>query len=184
MSAEKTNVMRILDKAKVPYTPHYYSHDDGLIDAVSVAAKLGQPVERVYKTLVTRGASKSFFVFVLPAAMELNLKAAAKAVGEKSIEMIHYLPNMNYVIPAVLSHHERYDGKGYPRGLKGEDIPLLGRILAVCDSFDAMTTKRTYKEAMSIDYAISELEHNKGTQFDPKLAEAFIELLKEGKIEV
>ena len=89
MSAEKTNVMCILDKAKVPYTPHYYSHDDGLIDAVSVAAKLGQPVERVYKTLVTRGASKSFFVFVLPAAMELNLKAAAKAVGEKSIEMIH-----------------------------------------------------------------------------------------------
>lgn len=89
MSAEKTNVMRILDKAKVPYMPHYYSHDDGLIDAVSVAAKLGQPVERVYKTLVTRGASKSFFVFVLPAAMELNLKAAAKAVGEKSIEMIH-----------------------------------------------------------------------------------------------
>lgn len=89
MSAEKTNVMRILDKAKVPYTPHYYSHDDGLINAVSVAAKLGQPVERVYKTLVTRGASKSFFVFVLPAAMELNLKAAAKAVGEKSIEMIH-----------------------------------------------------------------------------------------------
>ena len=87
MSAEKTNVMRILDKAKVPYTPHYYSHDDGLIDAVSVAAKLGQPVERVYKTLVTRGASKSFLV--LPAAMELNLKAAAKAVGEKSIEMIH-----------------------------------------------------------------------------------------------
>ena len=101
-----------------------------------------------------------------------------------SIEMIHFLPNMNYVIPAVLSHHERYDGKGYPRGLKGEDIPLLGRILAVCDSFDAMTTKRTYKEAMSIDYAISELERNKGTQFDPKLAEAFIELLKEGKIEV
>ena len=89
MSAEKTNVMRSLDKAKGPYTPHYDSHDDGLIDAVSVAAKLGQPVERVYKTLVTRGASKSFFVFVLPAAMELNLKAAAKAVGEKSIEMIH-----------------------------------------------------------------------------------------------
>ena len=101
-----------------------------------------------------------------------------------SIEMIHFLPNMNYVIPAVLSHHERYDGKGYPRGLKGEDIPQLGRILAECDSFDAMPTKRTYKEAMSIDYAISELEHNKGTQFDPKLAEAFIELLKEGKIEV
>ena len=91
---------------------------------------------------------------------------------------------MTAIVISMLSDHERYDGKGYPRGLKGEDIPLLGRILAVCDSFDAMTTKRTYKEAMSIDYAISELEHNKGTQFDPKLAEAFIELLKEGKIEV
>ena len=81
--------MRILDKAKITYTPHFYPHDDGLIDAVSVAAKLGQPVERVFKTLVTRGASRNFFVFVIPAAKELNLKAAAKAVGEKSIEMIH-----------------------------------------------------------------------------------------------
>ena len=89
MAAEKTNVMRILDKAKVPYTPHFYSHDDGLIDAVSVAAKLGQPAERVFKTLVTRGASKSYLVFILPAGKELNLKAAAKAVGEKSVEMIH-----------------------------------------------------------------------------------------------
>ena len=89
MSAEKTNVMRILEKGKIPYTPHYYSHDDGLIDAVSVAGKLGQPVERVFKTLVTRGASRNYFVFVLPSDKELNLKAAARAVGAKSIEMIH-----------------------------------------------------------------------------------------------
>ncbi len=89
MSTEKTNVMRILDKAKITYTAHFYSHDDGLIDAVSVAGKLGQPAERVFKTLVTRGASKNYLVFVLPADKELNLKAAAKAVGEKSIEMIH-----------------------------------------------------------------------------------------------
>ena len=99
-------------------------------------------------------------------------------------EILKNITLIDHVKEVARSHHERYDGKGYPRGLKGEDIPLLGRILAVCDSFDAMTTKRTYKEAMSIDYAISELEHNKGTQFDPKLAEAFIELLKEGKIEV
>lgn len=100
-----------------------------------------------------------------------------------SIEMIHFLPNMSYVIPAVLSHHERYDGKGYPRGIAGEDIPLLGRILAVCDSFDAMISKRSYKEAMAVEYAIDELEKNKGKQFDPKLAQVFIELIKEGKVE-
>ena len=105
-----------------------------------------------------------------------------KSHVEKSIEMIHYLPNMNYVIPAVVSHHERYDGKGYPRGLKGEEIPFLGRILAVCDSFDAMISKRAYKEPLSVEYAMGELEKNKGTQFDPKVADAFIELIKEGKV--
>ena len=86
---EKTNVMRILDQKKISYQPHAYSHEDGKIDAVSVAEKVGVPVEQVYKTLVTRGASKGIFVFVIPAAAELNLKAAARAVREKSIEMIH-----------------------------------------------------------------------------------------------
>ena len=105
-----------------------------------------------------------------------------KSHVEKSIEMIHYLPNMNYVIPAVVSHHERYDGKGYPRGIKGEEIPFLGRILAVCDSFDAMISKRAYKEPLSVEYAMGELEKNKGTQFDPKVADAFIGLIKEGKV--
>lgn len=100
-----------------------------------------------------------------------------------SIEMIHFLPDMSYVIPAVLSHHERYDGKGYPRGIAGEEIPLLGRILAVCDSFEAMISKRSYKEAMTMEYAMEELEANKGTQFDPKLADAFIKLVKEGKVQ-
>lgn len=100
-----------------------------------------------------------------------------------SIEMIHHLPNMDYVIPAVLTHHERYDGRGYPRGLEGEGIPLLGRILAVCDSYDAITSKRIYKDALSKEYAIAELERNKGTQFDPYLADTFIRLVKEGKIE-
>lgn len=99
-----------------------------------------------------------------------------------SIKMIHYLPNMSYVIPAVVSHHERYDGKGYPRGIAGEEIPLLGRILTVCDCYDAMVSKRAYKEGMPVEYAIAELESNKGTQFDPKLADAFIALIKEGKI--
>ena len=98
---------------------------------------------------------------------------------ENSIEMIHFLPNMNYVIPAVLSHHERYDGKGYPGGVKGTDIPILVRILAVCDSFDAMVSRRAYKDALSVEYAIGELEKGKGTQFDPDVAEAFIELIEE-----
>lgn len=85
----KTNVMRILDAAKIPYRPYFYENKDGKIDGVSVAQKLGQNVEQVYKTLVTRGAGGGYFVFVVPVAKELNLKAAAKSVGEKSVEMIH-----------------------------------------------------------------------------------------------
>ncbi len=85
----KTNVMRILDQAKIPYRYYFYDHEDGKIDGVSVAHKLGQKEEQVFKTLVTRGASREFYVFVVPVAKELNLKAAAKSVGEKSVEMIH-----------------------------------------------------------------------------------------------
>lgn len=86
----KTNVMRILDKAKLNYTPHFYEHEEGVaVDGVSVAKLLGQDPERVFKTLVTQGKSKNFFVFVIPVEKELDLKAAASAVKEKSVEMIH-----------------------------------------------------------------------------------------------
>lgn len=86
----KTNVMRILDREKVSYTPHFYEHEEGVaVDGVSVAKMLGQNPERVFKTLVTQGKSKNFFVFVIPVEKELDLKAAAAAVGEKSVEMIH-----------------------------------------------------------------------------------------------
>lgn len=86
---EKTNVMRLLDKEKVAYTAHEYDHSDGAIDGVAVAEKLGQNPAQVFKTLVTRGASGSFFVFCIPVAKELDLKKAAKAVKEKSVAMIH-----------------------------------------------------------------------------------------------
>ncbi len=88
MAIQKTNVMRILDSAKINYNFYTYDSKGEAIDGVSVAEKIGQPVERVYKTLVTRGNSKNYFVFVIPVNKELNLKAAAKAVGEKSVEMI------------------------------------------------------------------------------------------------
>ncbi|OUN83572.1 aminoacyl-tRNA deacylase [Flavonifractor sp. An52] len=100
MSEEKTNVMRVLDQKKVPYTPHHYAHPDGAVDGASVAALIDKDPASVCKTLVTQGASKKYYVFVIPVLKELDLKAAAKAVGEKSIEMIkqaHLLPLTGYV---------------------------------------------------------------------------------------
>ena len=82
------------------------------------------------------------------------------------------------IIPIVKYHHERYDGKGYPCRLKGKDIPYLARITAVADAFDAMTSKRVYRDSLSIDFVISEIEKNKGTQFDPEIADVFLDILK------
>ncbi|MCR5741988.1 MAG: HD domain-containing protein [Gammaproteobacteria bacterium] len=76
-------------------------------------------------------------------------------------------------------HHEKYDGTGYPNGLKGEEIPLFARIIAVADTFDAMNSSRCYRKALDLDIIISEIEKNKGRQFDPELADVAIEILKE-----
>lgn len=81
------------------------------------------------------------------------------------------------IYPIMYYHHERYDGKGYPTGIKGKQIPLLARILSICDCFDAIVSKRTYKEGASIEFALSEIEKNTGTQFDPELAPKFIEMV-------
>lgn len=89
MAEQKTNVMRALDQKKIRYTPHEYPHGAEAVDGVTVAGLIGAAPEQVFKTLVTRGASKSIYVFVIPVAAELDLKKAARAVGEKSIAMIH-----------------------------------------------------------------------------------------------
>ena len=85
---EKTNVMRILDQKKVKYTPHSYDPEQA-VSGVEVAAVLRQDAERVFKTLVTTGKTGNHYVFVIPVAEELDLKKAAKAVGEKTVDMIH-----------------------------------------------------------------------------------------------
>ena len=85
---DKTNVMRLLDAAGTPYIPHEYDTSDGMIDAKSMALKLGKPYEQVFKTLVTRSNTGEFFVFVIPGNAELDLKKAAKVSSMKKIEMI------------------------------------------------------------------------------------------------
>ncbi|MDO5590434.1 MAG: diguanylate cyclase [Lachnospiraceae bacterium] len=103
---------------------------------------------------------------------------------EASIDIIRHLPSLDYVIPAVIGHHERYDGKGYPRRIAGEDIPLTARILCVADAFDAMTSKRCYKEAYPVQVAKEKLLADAGKQFDPDLAFKFVECLENGTIKL
>ena len=103
---------------------------------------------------------------------------------EMSITIIKHLPSMNHVIPAVIGHHERWDGKGYPRGLRCENIPLAARCLAIADAFDAMTSNRPYRNSLTVNAALAEIENNVGTQFDPLLANIFVKLVREGVIKV
>ena len=99
-----------------------------------------------------------------------------------AIEMIRYLPSMDYVIPAALGHHERWDGKGYPRGLAGEEIPISARCLALADAYDAMTTDRPYRKGMPPEMAAAEIERSAGSQFEPELARIFVSLIRSGEL--
>ena len=83
------------------------------------------------------------------------------------------------IIPIVKHHHKRFDGHGYPGKLKGEEIPYLARIATVADSFDAMTSKRSYRDSLPIDVVKEEIKKNSGTQFDPEIAEVFLKILDE-----
>lgn len=85
------------------------------------------------------------------------------------------IKQMRDIVPGVLCHHERVDGKGYPDGLTGEEIPLTGKIVQLADSFDAMTSKRTYRDAMSVEHALEEIRKGLGTQFDEQIGKLFLD---------
>ncbi|NFH89457.1 diguanylate cyclase [Clostridium botulinum] len=94
------------------------------------------------------------------------------------VEIIKSVESLKMLIPLIVNHHERYDGKGYPNKLKGKEIPYLARILTVVDSFDAMTSNRPYNDRKTYEEGIEELERCSGTQFDPEIVKAFIEVIR------
>lgn len=100
---------------------------------------------------------------------------------QNGVDILKPMKALNNLQELVLYHHEKYDGTGYPSGLKGSEIPYLARILTVVDSFDAMTSNRPYNRRKSYEEAIKELRRCSGTQFDPDIAESFIEVIKENK---
>jgi HD-GYP domain-containing protein (c-di-GMP phosphodiesterase class II) len=110
-----------------------------------------------------------------------NEKARANH-AELGYRMLARIRLWEDVAPIVHSHHEWHDGTGYPEGLAGNDIAIESRIIAVCESFDAMTSSTSYKVAMPIEAAVEEVRGCAGTQFDPKVAQTFLELVEQGLI--
>lgn len=121
------------------------------------------------------------------AIMDNVLNKPGKLTDEEWLEMKRHpeigyriaqsVPELSQIAEYILSHHERWDGKGYPRGLKNEEIPLVSRIIAVSDSFDAMISERPYRKPLSITQAIEEIHINSKTQYDPRVVEVFMEII-------
>jgi len=114
---------------------------------------------------------------------EFDQIKAHPVLGETILKQIEPKDALAPLLPGVRSHHERYDGKGYPDGLAGDDIPLLGRIIAVADAFDAMTSDRPYRKGMDVAKALSILEEGGGTQWDPEYARIFVDYMRNQRLE-
>ena len=102
----------------------------------------------------------------------------------KGADILKNFTLLEHVDEGVLYHHERYDGRGYVHGLKGEEIPLNARIIGIADAFDAMTANRVYRKKLDPDYVLGELKKGRGTQFDPKLDDILLELIADGTIDL
>ena len=178
---ESVETLRFTVEAKDTYTR---GHSDRVSEySVLLGNKLGLSDEEI-NTLRVGGLFHDIGKIGVPDSILLK---TSKLTDDEYSEIknhpsigAHILSNATIfkdVLPVVKHHHERYDGNGYPGKLKGENIPYLARIAAVADSFDAMTSRRTYRDSMDLDFVKGELERCKGTQFDPTCAEAFLDIL-------
>ena len=178
---DSIQTLRYTVEAKDPYTR---GHSDRVSAfAVLIGEKLGLSDDDI-KTLRVGGLFHDIGKIGIPDSILLK---ESKLTDDEYSEIknhpsigAHILCNAEVfkdIIPIVKHHHERYDGRGYPSQLKGNDIPYLARIATVADAFDAMTSKRTYRNSLPIDVVRAEIEKNLGTQFDPEIGKVFLDII-------
>ena len=178
---DSIQTLRYTVEAKDPYTR---GHSDRVSAySVLIGEKLGLSEDDL-KTLRVGGLFHDIGKIGIPDSILLK---ESKLTDDEYSEIkshpaigAHILCNAEVfkdIIPIVKHHHERYDGRGYPCQLKGEDIPYFARIATIADAFDAMTSKRTYRNSLPIDIVKAEIEKNLGTQFDPKIGKVFLDIL-------
>ncbi|MCI6537205.1 MAG: diguanylate cyclase [Lachnospiraceae bacterium] len=176
--------------AAIDVKDHYtFSHSNNVAYyATALAAALGMNediVEIIRQAALLHDVGKigiPEYVLNKPGKLTEEEYEIIKGHVEASIDIIRHLPSLDYVIPAVIGHHERYDGTGYPRRIAGEDIPVTARILCIADCFDAMTSRRCYKKAFPVEVAREKLLQGAGRQFDPDMVYRFVECLDDGSI--
>ena len=176
------NIAHMVD-SRSPYTKGHSAEVAKL--ATLLAGKMGLPDHDIESL---RLASILHDVGTIHIPERILNKPGALTDEERKVIMAHptlaemvlkKFPLIDDVLPAILYHHERYDGKGYPTGITGDDIPVHARILAIAEAFHAMMSPRPYRKRLTADEAISQLEQSAGTQFDPELIKLFVEEIRE-----
>lgn len=164
-----------------PHTPVYFN----VMKCLAEKLNMGQNnIECLYYASVLHAAGAVDVPYDILSKTSQLTPDEFKVIKElplKSVELIKPVEFLKPVLPIVLYHHEKYDGTGYPSGLKKEQIPLGARVMAVADAFEAMIRGRPYKKKLLITEALRELRRNSGTQFDPKVVKAFCDLYKQKK---
>ncbi len=156
-----------------------------IVKSIALRLKMTrEEIDQLYYASVLRGAGTIDVPYeVLSKTSQLTSEefAIIQNQPKKSVELIKPVEFLRPVLPILLYHHERYDGTGYPSGLRKDQIPLGARIMAVVGAFEAMVRARSYKKRLSVANALLELTRNSGTQFDPEVVNVFIELSKQKK---
>jgi HD-GYP domain-containing protein (c-di-GMP phosphodiesterase class II) len=183
-----TDVVRALVNAVEARDPYTCGHSERVAQfGRCLAEAIGETAigcERVYLTGLLHDVGKIAIpdgVLQKPGSLNKEERAIIETHTEAGWRILHELEALRDVLSGVLYHHETYDGNGYPDGLAGEEIPLDGRILAVCDAFDAMTSDRPYRDGMPVEKAVEILREGAGRYWDPKLIEVFLENIEKIK---
>jgi putative nucleotidyltransferase with HDIG domain len=183
------DMVRALTEAIEAKDPYTRGHTGRVTDiSVRVAREMGLPQDEVFKISLS-----ALLHDIGKIGMPDAILRKASRVTEEEMRVIREHPergerilkpmrHLREIIAGVAEHHERYDGRGYPRQLAGEEISLAGRVIAVADTFDAMTSDRPYRQGMPVETVLAELCNQTGRQFDPRVVQAFLRAWERGKI--
>lgn len=186
-AAVKGNMVSTMLKTLYEKSPREEAHS---VRVSSLCGQLGETLGLPYESLnelKTAGLLHDIGKIALdeallgkPGSLDSKEWSLMKTHPDVGYRILGSVPRLASAAEAVLAHHERWDGKGYPKGLKGDEIPRAARIIALADAYDAMTGPRTYREVFSPGEALEEIRKNAGTQFDPEMAEVFIGMMGQG----
>ncbi|MEW6188617.1 MAG: HD domain-containing phosphohydrolase, partial [Actinomycetota bacterium] len=180
------NTIRALTLAMEARERYTEGHSQRVSDyAVAIAKKLGLAedfIEVIRFAGILHDVGKITIderILLKPGALTAKERKIIETHPHESLRILESIIFFNQVIPIIRHHHERYDGRGYVDKLGGENIPIGSRILTVADAFEAMTSERSYRSALTLEQAVAELKRCSGTQFDPKIVEVFLSIIAE-----